>query len=490
MGASQKKGKTDMKKHLCLVAVMALGALLCGCAAAPKNQSVTSKNDGAFQANMTVAATAPLEESLDYDVAFSSKDDTVEYSLHLSGDLFSDPLPIVEVVPDFFTGEEVKNICQVLLGDTQWREQIHESDPQYSREELRDKIQWMTRLATTEAMAELYGPSEYEGQYDDQIDILKTYIQMYTVMLETAPEENPRALCDWTFRDASLYVEPSYGDRVIQATTKVGELEYYVYCTVYDKADYHQNRLFVQLGNNRDYLNYNRLAAQVCRTEEPTREQTEKTGEMAQNLLDKMGKGTWRVVSTEVDVNDQGSSPEYQIIVKAVPEFLGTPVSENQPTVNLSDADGPGYLNTEATLSFAADGTLIYLDMCCPVKISQVINESAATLPVTELLEKAQEQLSLRGLEETRDYFLLSNLYDGTVTCQVELTDVEVGFQRTQVPDKDYTYYYVPSLAFSGTTRYYDQATGALVDDYFVEPDKVTTLLWLNAVDGTVLATG
>ena len=347
----------------------------------------------------------------------------------------------------------------------------------------------MSQLATPEAMADLYGPVEYEGQYEEEVNLLKTYIQMYTVMLETAPEENPRDLCDWTFRDASLYVEPSYGDRVIQAVTQVEDLEYYVYCTVYDKADYHQNRLYVQLGNNRDYQNYFRLLAKVARTEEPTQAQVETTKEKAQQLLDEMGKGTWRVLDASIDTDNRGSQPLYQIVVKAVPEFLGIPVSGNQPMVNLNDAEGPGYLNSMAVLSFAADGTLIYLDMCCPVKTSQVINEAAATLPMAELLEKAQEQLSLRGLEETRDYFILSNLYDGTVTCQVELTDVEFSFQRTQVPNKDFTYYYTPSLSFSGTTRYYDQATGALVED-FVEPDKVTTLLWLNAVDGTVLATG
>lgn len=477
-----------MKKQY-LAALVSLGLLLSGCAAAPKTQSVTSKNDGAFQANMTTPATAPVEETLDYSVTFPSKDDTVTYTLTLSQDLCSDPLPIVEVVPDFFTGEEVKNICQVLLGDVQWRDQIHEGDPQYSREELRYKIQWMSRLATPGAMAELYGPVEYEGQYEEEVDLLKSFIQMYTVMLETAPEENPRELCDWTFRDSGLYVEPSYGDRVIQATTRVGELEYYVYCTIYDKADYHQNSLIVQLGNNRDYQNYQRLTAQVCRTEKPTQAQVDAMKEKAQQLLDAMGKGTWRVIDAGIDIDDRGSSPEYQIVVKAVPEFLGVPVSGNQPMVNLSDADGPGYLNSMATLSFAADGTLIYLDMCCPVETTQVINEAAATLPLAELLEKAQEQLSLRGLEETRDYFILSNLYEGTVTCQVELTDVEFSFQRTQVPDKDYTYYYIPSLSFSGTTRYYDQATGELVEDY-VEPDKVTTLLWLNAVDGTVLAAG
>ena len=478
-----------MKQHSRFAALALAGTLLCGCAATPESGSVTGKNDGVFQQNMTNPATAPLEETLDYDLTFPSKDGTVEYTIRLSRDLFSQPLPIVEAVPDFFTGEEVRNICQVLLPEAVWREQVHVSDPQYSKEELRYKIQWMTQLATQEGMADLYGPAEYEGQYDDSIDHLKTAIQRYTVMLETAPEENPRALCDWTFRDGGVYTEPSYGDRVIQATTRMGELEYYVYCTVYDKADYHQNRLFVQLGNSRDYLIYNRLHAMVCRTEKPTQDQIDAAAEKAQALLDAMGKGDWRVTGASVEVMDQRSRPEYEILVRATQEFLGAPVSGNQPAVNLfSESTTAPYLNSEAILSFAGDGTLVYLDMCCPVALSGVINESAATLPMEELMEKAQEQLSLQGLEETRDYYFLSYYYDGSVTCQVELTDVEFRLQRIPVPGKDYTYYYVPALAFSGTTRYYDQATGAPADCIGVTPDRVSTLLWLNAVDGSVIA--
>lgn len=314
-----------MKQHSRFAALALAGTLLCGCAATPESGSVTGKNDGVFQQNMTNPATAPLEETLDYDLTFPSKDCTVEYTIRLSRDLFSQPLPIVEAVPDFFTGEEVRNICQVLLPEAVWREQVHVSDPQYFKEELRYKIQWMTSLATQEGMADLYGPAEYEGQYDDSIDLLKTAIQRYTVMLETAPEENPRALCDWTFRDGGVYAEPSYGDRVIQATTRMGELEYYVYCTVYDKADYHQNRLYVQLGNSRDYLIYNRLHAMVCRTEKPTQDQIDAAAEKAQAILDAMGKGDWHVTGASVEVMDQDSQPEYEILVRATQEFLGAP---------------------------------------------------------------------------------------------------------------------------------------------------------------------
>lgn len=456
-----------------LIAPFLCALCLLGCAANPGQSSVVSKNDGNFEENMTVSATAPLEEALDYHLTFSSKDETVEYTLDISRDLTSQPLPIVEVVPDFFTGDDVQRIAQVLLPDAQWREQIRKSDPQYSQEELRYKIGWMSQLATPPAMADLYG----DGDYDDYINQLKTTIQMYTVMLESAPEENPRSLCDWTFRDDGLYTDAS-GGKQIHATARVGELEYFVLCSVYDKADYHTNNLLIQLGNNRDMHNYSRLHAMVCRTEVPTQAQMDAVAVKAQSLLNAMGKGDWRVVSCNVETMERGSAPEYEILVEAVPEFLGVPISSTQPRIDLlADSTAPQYFQSCARLSFSADGTLVYLDMTSPVSTSNVINESAAILPMEELLEKAQEQLSFHGLEETRDYYYLYYYYEGSVTCQVELTDVAFGLQRIPVAGKDYTYYYVPALSFSGTTRYYDQATGAQVDCVGVDPTKVSTLL-------------
>ena len=188
----------QMKKRLCgiLVLVMCISFMI-GCAANPDRGSVTSKNDGVFEQNMTVAATAPLDEEILYTDTFTSHDGTVEYTINLDQELTSEPLPIVEVVPHFFTGEDVKRVAQVLFGDVEFFEREHEEDAEYSKEQLQKRINWMTELATPEAIRELYGGEEY---VEDTLELLKFFIQQYTVQLETAPVENPHTPCEWTLR--------------------------------------------------------------------------------------------------------------------------------------------------------------------------------------------------------------------------------------------------------------------------------------------------
>ena len=82
-------------------------SLLAGCAESPKKDVVTSKNGGVFQQNITVQATAPLDERLTYQDTFTSTDGTVTYTLDLDQELSSQPLPVVEVVPHYLTGEDV-----------------------------------------------------------------------------------------------------------------------------------------------------------------------------------------------------------------------------------------------------------------------------------------------------------------------------------------------------------------------------------------------
>ena len=148
----------QMKKGLCgiLALVMCVTAMT-GCAANPDKGTVTSKNDGVFEQNMTIPATAPLDERIQYSETFTSTDGTAEYVINFDQKMTSDPLPIVEVVPRFFTGEEVKQIAQVLFGDVDFYEREPEKDPQFSKEQLQKEINWMSSLANTEAMQELYG---------------------------------------------------------------------------------------------------------------------------------------------------------------------------------------------------------------------------------------------------------------------------------------------------------------------------------------------
>ena len=210
----------QMKKRLCgiLSAAMCFTAMT-GCAANPDRGSVTSKNDGVFEQNMTVVATAPLDEEILYTDTFTSHDGTAEYTINLDQELTSDPLPIVEVVPHFFTGEEVKRVCDVLLGETEWREQVRETDPKYSKSEIQYKLEWMTEIASADALRELFGGKDA----DEALEIHRSFMQYYTVQLEKASENHPRSVCDWSFIDSGTYDSYSDGSKAIYATTFVSQ---------------------------------------------------------------------------------------------------------------------------------------------------------------------------------------------------------------------------------------------------------------------------
>ena len=482
----------QMKKRMCsiLAAVMCVSAMT-GCAANPDRGAVTSKNDGVFEQNMTVAATAPLDEQLQYTDTFTSTDGTVEYSINLQQQLTSDPLPIVEVVPHFFTGEEVKNICNILLGETEWREQVHEGDPQYSKEEIQKKLKWMTEMANVDAMRSLCLERADESyDFADELDTLKRQMQYYTVQLETAPEEHPRALCDWTFKDEGLYVSPSYGNTVIHATTYIEDIEYSVYSVHRDRNDYKLSSLSVSIGGNRDYLDKEYIYSQLLRTEKPTQEQIDGLMEKAQSLLDQMGVGQWKVSHAEVNEELYGGGSEYTVRIFAVPILNGTPAIYKQPTEALmsEDANASNYHTANVLFSFSANGDLIYFEMQSPVDVTTVVNEGAAILSMEELMEKAKDHLSLTGLEEARDYWLLSMYYETPVTCKVEVDHVEFGLVRVKVADKDFTYYYTPAIAVYGKTQYYDQGTDNLVNNVFVsDPNESFCLFWINAIDGSII---
>lgn len=474
-----------------LAAVMWVSALT-GCAASPDKAALTSKNDGVFQQNMTAAATAPLDEKILCTDTFTSHDGTTEYTFCLDQELISDPLPVVEVVPHFFSGEEVQHICQVLLGDAQWREQVHEKDPKYSKGELQKKLKWMTEIANADALGSLFPEETSSNGYDfsDEIDTLKRYMQYYTVLLETAPEEDPRQLCDWTYRDESLYVSPSYGNAVIHATAHLGDIEYYVYGVRRDKKDYKLSAISLGVGNNRDYLDKEYYYSQLLRTEEPTQAQIDAAAQKAQSMLDQMGVGQWKVSHTQVYEERKGGGSQYRIHVMAVPVLNGTPAFYKQPIEDLTskEANAANYHPANVLFSFSANGDLINFEMQSPIDTVQVINDGAAILPVAELMANAKAHLSLTGLEETRDYPLLSLYYETPVTCCVTVDRIEFGLIRIKAADKDFVYDYAPAIAVYATTQYYDKGTGDPVDCIFVRnPKESSCLFWINAIDGSII---
>ena len=161
-----------------------------------------------------------------------------------------------------------------------------------------------------------------------------------------------------------------------------------------------------------------------------------------------------------------------------------------QPFGNLTGEDGyaANYQMTFASFLFSKNGELLYFEMITPLDIQTVVNEGAATFSMEELLNTAKEHLALTGIEETADYFILSLYYDKTVSCRIEVDHIEFGLARVNVANQDFTYYYIPALAVYGKTRFFDKGTDNPVDSVFVDPEpKSTDLVWINAVDGSII---
>lgn len=489
----------QLRKCLCgILALVMCISVMTGCAANPDKGVVTSKNDGVFEQNMTVPATAPLDEQIQYTETFTSTDGTAEYFINFDQNISSDPLPIVEVVPRFFTGEDVKRIAQVLFGDADFYEREHEEDAQYSKSQLQKRINWMTEIANTEAMNALLGAVDQDGyaqDYTQQIDLLKMFMQQYTVQMETAPEDNPHEPCDWTFKRDSEYASSynAYGNDWIIATVDLGEVNYHIYTIRRDKGDYKHNNLSVQFGDGLGYpdLEMAYLRAKLCRTPEPTQEQVKALAEKAQTMLDQMGMGEWKVCYTNIIEETYGDAVEYQVQIGASPVINNVQSIYGQRIKDLTseDANASNYFISSAIFHFSANGDLIYFDMTAPVEVKTVVNESASILSTEDLMDLAREHLSLFGAEAQYMAPILSNWYQKPFTCKVEIDRIEFGLARIRVPNKDFTFYYVPAFVLHGHATYYDKQTGAYIKfPYEPNLEMERPLVWINAVDGSIIS--
>ena len=108
---------------------------------------------------------------------------------------------------------------------------------------------------------------------------------------------------------------------------------------------------------------------------------------------------------------------------------------------------------------------------------------------MADLVDKAKEHLSLSGVEETRDYMILSQFHEAPISCKVTVDNIEVALLRIKAPEKEFVYYYVPALAVYGKTAYFDKATNAPLDPvHGADPNQSVVLFQINAVDGSIIS--
>lgn len=495
---NNKVGKhTMLVKRLRSITLLILCiAMLTACAPNPTQDFVTSKNDGAFESNIQETASQQSSDktSLTRTGSFASTDGSVEYIWNIDQTIIDEPMPVVEAVPYFFTTEDARQVATVLFGDAVFYDIGPESERHYSRGELERKINLLSRYTDEDTLYELIGPYVIHSD-------LQKLLRSYNQQLEAAPSDDPRSICDWTFKKESYYEDDGkYGmgdgtnDQLNIATT-IDNHSYYIAVDVRNKSDYQTSTISVTLGDGSSYVERELQLVELCMTEMPTQEQIDSATAEAQRSLGKMGLGEFVVAKASVSVIEAGSVPGYAIVVNAVPIIEGVPGLVGHTGITDANAD----LNTESYDStypmtyirfvYNADGQLLSFNMYGLTEVQKVRNDNVATLSTDELFAKAQTYLSLFDSESLdaitgNNAWVLAIENDipiESIVFKVEITGVQYGLARCDMADSDNAFYYTPALLFEGTINFYNKNTGALLDS------STVTLVTINAVDGTII---
>ena len=215
----------------------------------------------------------------------------------------------------------------------------------------------------------------------------------------------------------------------------------------------------------------------------------------AERILDDMDLGQWQIDTAYIHTTYYGDTPEYIIIVSAVPVFNGTSAVRVPQIGNLKSMSvyASNYYMTDANFQFSVNGDLLDFSMFSPINIKEILNENVATKCIDELLELAKNHLMLSDYHEygmSTDYLDLMQEDAGEeFVCQVDICQMDYGMLRVKVPSTDESYYYVPGIILSGTIDYIGKHTGNVyaASGETIWNDRIVPLIALNAVDGSVI---
>lgn len=484
-----------VRTHLCIILV-ALTLFMSACQANPGSKIVNSKNDGSFDASVIISAQEhhnPDEtQELVYEEQFTSTDGSIEYYLRIDTTINAGDMPVVQVSPHYISEDDAERVAYTLFENVEYYEAEPMFDPVYSKNEIREKLARWSSYTTQDAITQLYGEER-----TDTAEIVKRFIEKYTELYETAPEENPHLGCQWEYKKESFYYEAesvastldtSNENDNIQATATIDGIHYLYKVSRRDNDDYKLNNISLYLydGLGPDLIDENIFRAQLCRTDEPTDESIEIAKNKAVNMLNEIGFGDWIVDQCYVETKYYGEVAEYIINVTAVPVFGGVPVIRQDQITNLKSEENyaSNYYLTDASFQFSANGDIVSFILTSPVDVVDTINSNVAVMPTDKLVDIAKTNLVLRDYYEY-DEFGLVEISNEELTCKVTISDIEYGLARVKVPNTDESYYYIPALAIYGVVEYMDKNSG---DIYYTSEEPIL-LITLNAIDGTIVNT-
>lgn len=244
------------KQVLCyLLVAIILVTLLCGCQSPPVKDAIISKQSVTETALLdTVPSSSAADtnqekvQEINFTNTFSSSDGSVAFTMDIHGETLALSPLVVQVEPHILTNEDARRVAETLFPDAVFYEAEPERDSVYSKDEIQEKLNRWAPYSSAASLEELYG----EEADDDTAEVVKSFIEQYSLMYESAPATNPHTPCAWKMRKASEYslpaeelvgVDLSNDSDEISVQFKADGIPYLLTTTSRDKSDFKVNMI-------------------------------------------------------------------------------------------------------------------------------------------------------------------------------------------------------------------------------------------------------
>lgn len=484
------------QRHYCIVlTIFAVLLFFVGCQPAPKENVVISKNDGAFDVSAVQSETRTHGDGETFDISYSnvfySTDGSVNYYIDIDQTQSSYDMPIVKVSPYYLTNLDAKRVATAFFPDAVFYEAEPELKQHYSKSEIQEKIYRWSKYTNENALEDLYG----EPIGDSYPEIVKKFVNAYTVKLETAPSENPHEPCRWEMRKDSVYyltgeelrdADMSGDSDAISTQFTVDGIPYCFTATTRNKNDYKVNTLscYIYDGICPRNLDERIFAANLCRTEAPTKDQVDKIRAGTEQLLEMFDLGQWKINECHVNTENYGDHLEYMVYINAVPVFNDVSAIKCEQITALRNQEGyaPNHYLTDAEFFYSPNGELISFSLFTPLTVQEIVNANVKVLDMQDLLSRAEKHL--QHTDAYNFYFgQYIRYFNEKLQCNVHVSELEYGLTRIRIKDTEDAYYYVPAITLKGIVEYIGEET----NQTFYISEKPEILVTINAVDGTVI---
>lgn len=460
------------------IVMILLAGLLCGCAQDKSSETIQAFNEREVTFETLPQGPAlPETQLVRGSDRFLSVDGNAEYTFKIDQTVTSRELSVVEVVPRVANGENARRMAEILMPEAEFYGYIPYGD-QLSKAELRENIDFYSQFANPNALKELYGRDNPWA-----LDMVSSSLDRWMKELETAPERE-ECPCDWVLRLNRFYfdVKTEAWDRPVWedaytffAMTKLHDVEMLL-DVVQVKRD---GKLHSGIGFSRNCAQGQFedlvLRSRMFRTEEPTDERIEELKTMAEDCLNQLELGQWKVTQTRVEKQQMGDATEYNVLLDAVPVVNG----------QITMRSGRDTFGSKASFQLSERGEVYYFALGDSYEETEV-HQNIAILPMEEILEKAREHLGAQTMRGTGKETLRRNLEkenNERILCKIEVPQLEFRLMPMQTPFATNRHYYVPVVGFLGTTEY----VGVDSAEQYSVDEELRPILWINALNGNVV---